>query len=233
MFRLWCVPIFILTAALYLYCFIIALQKYREKKTRLLVSLLILFISCVFINICSAVDGVFYPDIYDFQYGYALSMIFTALGIISLLYFATAVFTISDGSKKQNKNLIYAIFSVYLMIISIWAIICLSPSSPIASEIPLSIIFLSSLTVYIVIAVQSHKLAKSVEDVYYKKFISYICYYALGNILIFVFFIIDGIDPAPDGTTIWSFIGVCVFCFTAYLAYKGFIIPMKTKKEAQ
>lgn len=229
-YKLLSVPIFLLGGVVYLICFIKTLQKYREKKSQTAILLLILFISCVVINLSSAMDGVFWQNLYEFRWGYAISMPFTALGICSLLFFATNVFSDISETKKKEKRILRIFFVVYILALSIWAVICLLPSSTIESAIPLSIIFLTSLTVYIIIAQQSYKLSKRIEEASFKTIISYIGHYATGNIFIYIFFIIDGIDPALDGTTIWSFIGVIVFVFTAILAYKGFISPMRSKK---
>lgn len=229
-YKLLSVPIFLIGGCIYLYCFLKTIGKYREKKGKSAVPLLILFLSCVVINFASAMDGAFWQVAYSFHIGYAISMPFTALGISSLLFFATDIFSNYRETEKKVLRNRRIFFVVYIMILSIWAILSLFPDPLVPSTIPLTFIFLTSLTVYIIIAKQSYNLAKKVDDTFYKKYILYIGHYALGNILIYVFYIIDGAVPADDGTTIWSFIGVCVFAFTSYLAYKGFIAPMKSKK---
>ncbi len=225
MFKLLNVPVFILTAVLYAYCFMIGLRTYRQKRKKTALSLLVLFAGCVVINICSAIDGLFYQVLYfDARYGYVISLIFTAIAIIGLLYFATEIFA-SEATKKPIQ-VVRLIYSTGFIAIAIWGTVSITPE---AMTIPLSVLFLDSLVLYIVLAIRAYGLAKRVEDVYYKKSISTIGHYALGNIGIYIFFILDSIEPALQGRTVWSFIGVCIFALTAYLAYIGFVKPMIAK----
>ena len=224
MFKLLDVPVFILTAVLYAYCFIITLRSYQQKRKKTALSLLVLFAACVVINLCSALDGLLYQVVYFIRYGYVFSLIFLAMALIGLLYFATEIF--SSESTRKPIQMVRFIFSAGIIAISIWGTFSITPE---AMTVPLTVIFMGSLSLYIILVVRAYGLAKRVEDAYYKKSIYYIGHSSLANIGIYIFFIFDSIVPADQGTTVWSFIGVWLFALTAYLAYVGFVKPMTAK----
>ncbi len=227
MFKLITVPVFFLTAALFAYCFSKDLQTYLKKRNNTSLFLMVLFAGCLVINVLSALDGLLYPDVYPIRYGYAFSLLFTAIAFIGLLFFATEVFYIEETQTPVKKLRI--VFAVVLLVISSWGMVGLLQNRIAENLVVLIILFSLNLTIYIVIGIKAYRLAKKIEENVYKKSIKFIGHYAICNIAIYIFFIIDGIDETLAGTTVWGFIGACVFALTAYLAYVGFVKPMSTK----
>jgi hypothetical protein len=227
--------VFFITAALFAYSFLISLKAYKEKRKKTAIYLLVLFLGCALISICSGLDALLYDKngFYNLRYGYAISLIFTGVSIIGLMYFAIEIF--SSEAIKKPMQAIKLIFSIVVLVISVWGTITLMPGQTFTTTIPLILISIITDTLYIVLALRAYGLAKRVEDVYYKKAIKSIGHFALLNLALYLSFILDGVlaaitsDPELQGTSVFSLIGACIFAFTAYLAYKGFVKPMTTR----
>ncbi len=229
MFRLLSVPVFFLTAAIFAYCFVKVLQSYMKKRKGTAISLLLLFAGCVFISTCSALDGFLYGTVYAYRYGYALSLLANATATVGLLYFATDIF--SSGETKKTIQLIRFVYSAIFTAICIWGTIDLLLLLGGGTSLPLTFLFMLNMTLYIVLAVKAYGLAKRISEEKFKTAIAYIGHYALANIGIYVFFILDSVIAGigQEGTTVWGFIGACIFALTGFLAYIGFVKPMNEK----
>ncbi len=221
------VPMFFLTAAVFMFCFAKTWQSYLVTRKKSVISLLLLFSGCAFISICSGLDLFLIGVLYTIRYGYAFSLLANSVATASLLYFATNIFF--SGSIQKFTQLVRLGYSIVFSAFCIWGTIDLLFVLGGVTSFPLILQFLLNLTLYIVLAAGAYSLAKRVNEPKYKTSITYIGHYALANLGMYVFFILDSLMVAvgQEGTSAWSFVGACVFALSAFLAYMGFVKPMR------
>lgn len=212
-------------------------RKYHEKKSKTSLFLMILFISLAGAPISQFIDGLFYsgwgPDntfgLYDVQYGYALIIFFTAIANICLLLFASEIFMPETNPKRKARskitnNIIISILGILGVLGTIMKILNMQVT------IIIGFYFAFAMIIYILLGTNAYRLARKVEDPIYSSSIKYIGHFAFCLLTIYVFFIIDSFSTTY---TIWGFFGWAIYLIAAYLAYNGFIRPMKISKTVK
>lgn len=220
-----------LNASLYTY------RKYHEKKSKSSLYLMIIFISLAGAPISQFIDGLFYSGwgsdntfgLYDVQYGYALIIFFTAIVNICLLLFSSEIFMPETDPKKaakskMTKSIITSVLGGLGVLGSIMKILNMQVT------IIIGIYFVFAMIIYILLGTNAYHLAKKVNDPVYSSSIRYIGHFAFSLLTIYVFFIIDSFSSTY---TIWGFFGWAMFLVASYLAYNGFIRPMKISKAVK
>ena len=222
------ITVFFLNLVLFTFCLEKAAQKYQKKRSRASLYLVVLFFGCGFINLCSALDGLLYGPVFSFRLFYAISLIATGISSVALVCFSMDVFfTKEEGELNSSMKIVRDLYSIAEMAICTWGALQLMIEQTSATTIPLILIFTTGISLYIALASKSYNLAKRIDDVIYKKPITYIGHFAVFNLFIFLFFILDSMSVGNEGGTWWGFIGAFVFMLTAVLAYMGFLKPVK------
>ncbi len=230
----------ILTATLALHCFWYTSRKFKETRKKASFYLSVMFLGLAIAPLMQFMDGLFYtgwgPEntfgLYDTQYGYALIILSTSIMNICIYLFASDIFfNKKEGSEKKFSisSLILLVLSVSILVSSIFGFFMKLANQDVT--IVIGLFMALSMGMNIFLGTASIKLAKSIENNFYSKSLMYIAYFAFGIIIVYVFFILDSFYSSYS---IWGLFGWTLFLIVTYLAYKGFVAPMKVniiKKE--
>jgi hypothetical protein len=223
--------VWIINAVISGYCIAVVGQRYRKKTSQATLALLILFISFVGANLGSAFNALFRETWGGIQYGYAIALLFLGSGTVALLYFSIEVFSSSDPSKFVT--VVQMIFSLLVLVICVWGAILLITAQQNTTMV-LALEILLAVTIHLIVSVKAIRLAKRVEDPFFRRSINFIALYCLCMLFMFMCYILDsGVsivienNAAREGETIWSFIGSITYSVAILLAYIGYVKPMR------
>jgi hypothetical protein len=225
-FRVLSAPVFLATA-IFTWSFAKAVRSYRIRQNKSVYSLILLFASSAFISASSAIDLFFYGVLYAIRYGYAFSLLGNAAATIGLVYFATNIF--SSGEIQKSIQFVRLSYSLLFTVICVWGMVDLLLVREELIEFFLIFLLIMNTGLNVVLAIKAYALTRRVREAKYRTAIFYIGLYAVVNIALYVFFILDSLVVAvgQEGTSVWTLIGACSYALKAVLAYVGFVKPMR------
>jgi len=224
----------ILIFILGIYSIRIVFNKWKIKRNKTTLYLLFLFLSLSFAPIAQFIDGLFYSGwgventfgLYDIQIGYSFILILTSIANISLLFFTFDIFIHEENKISKSKSLYLKAFKITGSIIlgilgGIGGVLKLYS---IQVTIIIALYFVFAMILYIFLGANAYKLARKVNSDIFKNAIKYIGHFSFTLLAVYVFFILDSFYPTY---TMWGFLGWASFLIAVYLAYIGFVSPMK------
>ncbi|MBD3350208.1 MAG: hypothetical protein GF364_01855 [Candidatus Lokiarchaeota archaeon] len=225
----------IIAVILGFYCFSIMLKQYHVKKSKTTIYLMIIFFTLACAPLSQFIDGLFYSGwsihntfgLYDVQYGYAFILISTTLANIGLLLFSVDVFlTKQEGPYPKNTKIVVIGGSILIGTLGILGGILKLNDREVTAII--GIYFVIAMIMYILLGTKAYKLSNKISEAIYKKSIKYIGHFAFSLLAIYIFFILDSFSTTY---TIWGFFGWAVYLLATYLAYIGFVKPIKVRMK--
>ncbi len=222
LFRILVSGVEILSIVLGFYCAGKLTARAREKRQKSTLYLLVFFLSAGLAPAAQLFDGIFYPFVFPVKYGYAAVILFTMVLNVALLLFATEIFA-EQTSRISGRTALYRVlFTAGVAITTILATILKLEGQDVT--IYLGIYMAISLLLYISLRIWATQLARKITDPVYRQALSYIGYFAIAFIGVYVFFVADSLY---SGYTLWGFLGWLMFFGGVLFAYRGFIRPSK------
>jgi hypothetical protein len=185
----------------------------------------VIFLGSGVSNLFFFMDGIGYPFLYGIKYGYALSILTTAMVNIGLAFFATEVFSGQKEATIRRIKVLRVSFIIIESVICVWGSILKMVDSPVTEV--LMLIFIVSVALYLILGFKSLQLARRVEGADYKRALKYISIFAFCILGVFIFYILDSFY---SGYSTWSFLGTAMYLLTMILGYLGFVKPSKKKQ---
>ncbi len=217
----------ILSIVLAFYCTMMLISRARAKRQKSTVYLLLFFLFAGLAPAAQLFDGIFYPYVFPVKYGYAVVILFTMVINIALLLFATEVFA-EKATRISARTMLYRVlFAFGVFITTILATVLKVQDQDVT--LYLGVYMAISLLLYISLGIWAHQLSRKISEPVYRQAISYITYFAIAFIGVYVFFVLDSFY---EDYTLWGLLGWLMFFGGVLFAYRGFIRPSKMRVKS-
>ncbi|MHA1733259.1 MAG: hypothetical protein ACTSU5_15030 [Promethearchaeota archaeon] len=209
------------TFAISLYSSSRIFQQYKRKRKRTSLYLASFFLLLAVIPMFQFMDTMCYGTCYAVKYGYALIVLFSAIGNIVLLAFALEVFFSGEQGIPKPWRAYFAAFASAESFFSVVGFVLKLRDVPVTTFI--AVHFLVAIQLYLVLAGRSFRLASRVDEQVYRAALRSIGLFGFTFLGVYTFFILDSFSTTY---TVWGLLGWICFLMTTVSGYLGFVKPM-------